>query len=127
MSAPDLQSWLGQVPWSSLAILAAVIGFLVWSSLRKKGNQKKLQEKIDAGALIVDVRSKDEYAGGHFPGAVNIPVDTVAKQTKKLGAQDRSIVVYCASGGRSSQAAAILRSAGYTNVTNAGGLSSMPR
>ncbi len=123
----DFTTWLSQIPWSSVGILAVLVAFFLWNSLRKRGSRARLLAKIVAGALVVDVRSRGEFEGGHYDGAINLPVDTLAKQTKRIGALDRPVIVYCASGGRSSQAAAILRGAGFTDVTNAGGLAHMPR
>jgi phage shock protein E len=125
--SPDANTWLAQVPWVPLGVIAAVVLLWLVSSTAGKKQRAALADKIAAGAQIIDVRTKGEYAGGHFPGAVNIPVDALSGQIKKLGALDRPLVVYCASGGRSAQAAGILKAAGFTDVTNAGGLSSMPR
>ena len=125
--SPDLGTWLGQIPWVPLGIVALVLVLWLLSSAGGKKKKATLVAKLAAGAHVIDVRSKSEFASGHYSGAVNIPVDTLASQTKKLGALDRPIVVYCASGGRSSQAAGILAGAGFTDVTNAGSLASMPK
>lgn len=85
-----------------------------------------LLDKIKAGAKVVDVRSTDEYADEHYPNAVNIPVDQVQARLGDFGPASTPIVVYCASGARSAFAARILKSSGYTDVTNAGGLYDMP-
>lgn len=73
---------------------------------------------------LIDVRSKLEFWLGHLPGAVNIPVDQLPDAIADVpGLTPRSrIVVYCASGARSAQAAAFLRHAGYQRVTDAGGI-----
>jgi rhodanese-related sulfurtransferase len=68
--------------------------------------------EIPAGALIVDVRSPGEYQTGHFPGAVNIPVDEIGRRTSELGEKDKSIVVYCRAGRRAASAKAQLEKAG---------------
>jgi len=62
---------------------------------------------VRAGALLLDVRSPGEYAGGHLGGAINIPVDQLASRISELPA-GKKIVVYCASGVRSAQAASLL-------------------
>jgi phage shock protein E len=85
-----------------------------------------LAAKIKEGAMIVDVRSAEEFEEEHYPAAVNIPVDEVHVRLQELGEKNRSIVVYCASGSRSAYAARILKSAGFVDVVNAGGLSDMP-
>lgn len=85
-----------------------------------------IKAKILAGATIIDVRDRDEYEGGHYPAAINIPVSALPAQIGTIGAKDTSIVVYCASGGRSAIAAAMLKAQGFTDVSNAGGLEDMP-
>ena len=85
-----------------------------------------IDEKIKAGALVVDVRSVEEFEEEHFPNAVNIPVDQVQKRLTEFGEKDKPLVVYCASGSRSAFAARLLKSAGYVDVVNAGGLYDMP-
>jgi phage shock protein E len=74
--------------------------------------------------LTVDVRSKLEFWLGHLPGAVNIPVDELPHGLASLaGVSPKSrILVYCAGGVRSAQAAAILARAGYERVTDGGGI-----
>jgi phage shock protein E len=73
---------------------------------------------------VVDVRSKIEFWLGHLPGAVNVPVDQLPDGLERLPglSPESRILVYCASGGRSAQAAAILRHAGYARVTDGGGM-----
>jgi rhodanese-related sulfurtransferase len=79
-------------------------------------NQTTFQELMQQGAILVDVRTSGEFAGGHMRDAVNIPVDVIGDAAPQLGATDRPVIVYCRSGNRSSQAARILRSLGYTQV-----------
>jgi phage shock protein E len=57
-----------------------------------------LEEKINEGAKVVDVRTVDEFQDEHFPGAICIPVDQVMKRLAEFGEKDRPVVVYCASG-----------------------------
>jgi phage shock protein E len=68
------------------------------------------------GATVVDVRSADEYAGGHVPGALNIPHDQIAARLAEVGARDRPVLVYCRSGRRSAMAVAELVRQGFTAV-----------
>ena len=75
--------------------------------------------------LIIDVRTTDEFSGGAFPGAINIPLDSLQNHLADLGSLSREITVYCASGGRSSYARSFLLKEGFTNVTNGGGLNQM--
>ncbi len=85
-----------------------------------------LKEKIKAGALVVDVRTADEFLDGAYPGAINIPVGELLSRLNELGPKDRPIVLYCATGSRSALAAKLLKVAGWKDVTNAGGLEDMP-
>jgi phage shock protein E len=85
-----------------------------------------VREIIKRGARIVDVRTPDEFMDGAFPNAVNIPVNEIQTRLTEFGPKNDTIVVYCASGGRSALAARMLMAAGYTDVVNAGGLYDMP-
>jgi phage shock protein E len=84
-------------------------------------------EKIKAGAAVIDVRGPDEFADGHYPNARNIPLREIGKRVGEIGPQDKPVILYCASGARSASAAKQLRSLGFTDVLNAGGLGDMPR
>jgi phage shock protein E len=89
-------------------------------------NPSVVLEKIKAGAKIVDVRSPGEFQSGAYPGAVNIPVQELERRLGELPT-DGPIVVYCASGGRSAAAERLLRTRGFADVVNGGGLFQMPR
>ena len=82
-------------------------------------------ELVKKGALILDVRSKSEYDGGHIKDSINIPVDQLQKNLSKLKDKDKSIITCCASGMRSASAKSILQNNGYKNVHNGGGWSSL--
>lgn len=75
--------------------------------------------------IVIDVRSQEEYASGFYPGAINIPLDSIDSYARRLGDHNREITLYCASGARSAYAQQILQSIGYTNLTNGGGIMSM--
>jgi rhodanese-related sulfurtransferase len=76
---------------------------------------------VAEGAVILDVRTKREYNGGHIKGAVNIPLDQLSGNLNKFKDKSKTIITCCASGTRSSIAKGILLSNGYTNVHNGGG------
>ena len=80
---------------------------------------------VKEGAIILDVRSNGEYAGGHIKGSVNIPVDQLANNLNKLKDKSQPIITCCASGMRSASAKSILLSRGFTKVFNAGGWSNL--
>lgn len=82
---------------------------------------------IAAGAVVLDVRTADEFAEGHLPQATNIPVDTVAQRVAEVdklvgGDKAHPVVVYCAAGSRAAKAKQTLDAAGYSHVVNGGGL-----
>lgn len=107
-------------------ILGLVAAFVVLKGLMGAGGDKSLaKEKIAKGARVIDVRTPGEYAQGHFEGAINIPLQELEDRIKDVGPTNQAIVVYCLSGGRSSQAQRILKDAGFEDVTNAGGLSNL--
>ncbi|MBP6551103.1 MAG: rhodanese-like domain-containing protein [Flavobacterium sp.] len=82
-------------------------------------------ELVKEGAIILDVRSKGEFAGGHIKGAINISVDTLRNNLSKLKDKNQPIITCCASGMRSASAKSILKSNGYTQVYNGGGWGSL--
>ena len=73
-------------------------------------------------AMLIDVRDREEYAAGHLQGARNIPLSSIEKAGSAIHDKDMPLFVYCVSGSRSRKAAAALKKAGYTNVTNIGGI-----
>lgn len=77
------------------------------------------------GAVIVDVRTKGEYQGGHIKGSVNIPLDQLGGNLVKLKDKTKPIITCCASGMRSASAKSFLKSKGYTQVHNGGGWMSL--
>jgi rhodanese-related sulfurtransferase len=80
---------------------------------------------VKDGAIILDVRSKGEYAGGHIKGSINISVDQLASNLHKLKDKTKPIITCCASGMRSASAKSILQSNGFAAVHNGGGWSSL--
>ena len=76
------------------------------------------------GAVLVDVRTPEEFARGHVDGALNVPVGELESTLATFPAnKDQNVVVYCGSGRRSAKAAAILTKAGFTKVNDLGGMS----
>lgn len=88
-------------------------------------NSADYKAMLEEGAIIVDVRSPGEYAGGHIEKSINIPLDKLENQLGKLKDKKQPIITCCASGMRSSSAKGILQSKGYENVVNGGGWSSL--
>lgn len=83
-------------------------------------------EKVDAGAMLIDVRSEAEFREGHIEGATRITHTTILQGVQALGlAKDTPMVLYCRSGNRSGQATTTLQNAGFTHVTNGGAYESL--
>lgn len=78
----------------------------------------ELEQKKHEGAALVDVRERDEYAQGHIPGAVNVPLGVLAGREDEI---PNGAVLICASGNRSSQAAAYLAAQGRSGLMNLAG------
>lgn len=77
------------------------------------------------GPLVIDVRSPMEFAMGAYPGAINLDLDELPSRIREIADTDREIVLYCASGARSSYGQRVLAQLGYTNVRNGGSLHDM--
>lgn len=75
-------------------------------------------------AVLLDVRTVDEYRQGHIDGSLNIPLQNIHAVKNNIPDLDKPIYVHCLSGGRSAQATSVLKSMGYTNVTDIGGINS---
>ena len=82
-----------------------------------------LKDVKNGQKTCVDVRTPEEYAGGHVPGAINIPLDQVQNRLDEFKEMPKPIVAYCRSGARSGMATSILKGAGITDVINGGGMS----
>jgi phage shock protein E len=95
----------------SIALAAALLVYFLVHRLGKV-SPARARQLVAEGAVLVDVRSPGEFAGGHLPGALNVPVSDVRRQAAALVEQGKPIVVYCASGMRSASAAATLKAAG---------------
>ena len=77
--------------------------------------------------ILLDVRTAEEFAQGHIPGAVNIPNEQIGtEKLPQLPEEDQLILIYCRSGNRSKQAAGKLAKAGYTNLVEFGGIRDWP-
>jgi rhodanese-related sulfurtransferase len=84
------------------------------------------QKAVDAGYQLIDVRTAQEYAQGHIPGAVNIPIDVLPSSLVSID-KSKPVAVYCASGARSLNAKQFLAAQGYRTVINlAQGIASWP-
>ena len=81
----------------------------------------------ETGYIILDVRTPEEFAAEHIPGAINIPNETIGtEEISKLPDKEQLILVYCRSGNRSKQASEKLAALGYTNIMEFGGINDWP-
>lgn len=96
----------------------------LFSKLFSSAPPVDFKQLVKDGAQIIDVRSRGEYNGGHIRGSVNIPLDTLESSLRSIK-KDKPVITCCASGMRSASAKRILQSAGYGNVHNGGGWSSL--
>ncbi|AHA29193.1 hypothetical protein ASF99_15880 [Exiguobacterium sp. Leaf187] len=102
----------------TIVLWVALIAYIAWRFMPVKGITKLSQEEFRANyrkAQIVDVRETQEFKGGHIVGARNIPVSQMKMRSKELR-KDMPIYLYCQGSMRSSQAAKVLKKAGYTNL-----------
>lgn len=99
----------------------------IFNFFGRKQNSKPLMEalaeiKNDPAIRLVDVRSPQEFAAGHIPGAVNLPVNDLQHAQRLLPDKAATVYLYCASGSRSGMAAGMLKRMGYEKCTNIGGI-----
>ena len=80
---------------------------------------EEVMQLQNEGAIVIDVRSPQEFREGHIDGAISIPEYDIKKEIEKIVLdKNKNIVVYCSSGGRSKKAQKILNKLGYQNVYN---------
>jgi rhodanese-related sulfurtransferase len=99
-----------------------IMGMFNFLGLSSSGvSSAEAKALVDKGALLLDVRTREEFSSGHVNGALNIPVQELAGRLKELSDKAKPVVVYCRSGGRSASAASLLRQSGY-NVHDLGAM-----
>jgi rhodanese-related sulfurtransferase len=100
-------------------LIGVLVAYIVWRLLGAIRVRRRLPELKREGAQLVDVRSMGEYASGHVPGTLNIPLHEIDARARELD-PSRWVVVACASGTRSALAARKLKALGFQKVMNAG-------
>lgn len=113
---------------SMLSRLSMALFFMAGSSIctaqEADISQVELMQRIKANhaGLILDVRSPQEYAEGHIPGAINIPHNQLGSRLAEIGShKNKEIVLYCGNGGRVVTAANTLRAAGFSKLLHLDG------
>lgn len=102
--------------------VAVVVGFIFWRRLAfvPAETARKL---LATGALVIDVRSSEEFWSGHVPSAINIPLGHLRERLpQQVKDQSQPLLVHCLSGGRSAIAQQQLKRLGYANVFNLGSI-----
>ena len=104
----------------AIALVACAFAFPAVAAGPAAIEPKALNERIawaDHSLFLLDVRSPEEFAAGHLPGAVHIPHGELAARVAELStARERDIVVYCRTGVRSAQALEVLDQAGFKRL-----------
>ncbi len=80
--------------------------------------------KNTGDAMLLDVRTPEEYRDGHIEGSINLPLGRIAEAPNTIKDKNTPLFVHCYSGSRSGQAVSYLKRMGYTNATNIGGIGS---
>jgi rhodanese-related sulfurtransferase len=96
-------------------------------AMMSRGNTKPSAAAPSTEPIVIDVRTTEEFQGGAYPGAINIPLDELQMRIIELGSKTREITLYCASGARSAYGQRGLQQMGFTNVKNGGGIMQMMR
>jgi rhodanese-related sulfurtransferase len=106
-------------------LVVALLLFVGYFLFMKGGDTTGAQARqlVQAGARLVDVRTPGEFAAGHLPGAINIPLQQLGDRLVELQPKDAPVVLYCRSGSRSGSAARTLKSAGFAVVHDLGSMS----
>jgi phage shock protein E len=104
-------------------IADVIIVSLILTRVFGQVSEARARELVQCGALLLDVRTPEEFRSGHLRGAVNVPSQEVGQRIVSL-APDKSspVLVYCLSGGRSGIAKSNLRRLGYAEAHNLGSL-----
>ena len=91
---------------------------------RKDINEGVRSFRENKNAILLDVRTREEYASGHIEGSRNLPLDEIDSVDSVIKDKNTPLYVYCLSGGRSARAVAYLRGKGYKDVHDIGGIGS---
>ena len=116
---------------AAIAIMAVLL--LIWFGSKRNASVDSSHQRIAPKVylstyvqphtphLLLDVRTPEEFAGGHIPGARNIPLQTLAQRLAEVP-KNEPVVIYCRSGNRSRTASDLLARAGYTQLYDLGGI-----
>jgi rhodanese-related sulfurtransferase len=114
-----------------IVVVVGVVGLGIASSGQSSNDTRKteavltmttIEADMQAGAVLLDVRTADEFGAGHIVGAKNLPLADIQGKTYPNASKNSKIYIYCRSGNRSAQAKTLLEGAGYTKVIDLGGM-----
>jgi rhodanese-related sulfurtransferase len=83
------------------------------------GNSR-LRSALENGAVVIDVRTPNEFDQGKVPDSINIPVDRINANVERIRAMKRPVILVCSSGNRSGTALRVLKERGVKDVYNGG-------
>jgi phage shock protein E len=102
--------------------VAVVAAFLLMKRLALV-SEAQARERLASGALVIDVRSREEFRAGHVSDAINVPLPELRESfPRQFKDKNQTVLVYCLSGGRSAIAQQQLKGLGFPNVFNLGSL-----
>ncbi len=109
-------------------MLYLILGLIAGAFIYKKffAFNKNYKQILEQGAMILDVRTPQEYAGGSIPGSVNIPLGELQNRVAEVTSQGKPVITCCASGIRSASALTILKKSGVT-CYNGGGYADLAK
>lgn len=115
-----------RILFAVMFVFSLLLTTLVMAGCDDEKAAKLAWPMIESGALLVDVRSAEEFGDGHLEGAVNIDWDNYDALIKAIGKdKQRPVVFYCRSGNRAGKSIVELSTRGYTNIYNATGLNQL--
>ncbi|MFZ5468227.1 MAG: rhodanese-like domain-containing protein [Myxococcota bacterium] len=111
--------------WKIVVVAGVVlaVGWFWWARGAGQIDAGEAKRLVEAGAVLLDVRTPEEFASGHLAGALNIPVQELERRLADVGPREKPVVVYCRSGMRSGRAKKILSQANFSAVHDLGAMS----
>ncbi len=109
----------------TIGIVAVFVVFVVFVVIKRLSfvSVEVARKHLAAGALVIDVRSPEEFRNGQVPGAINLPLGDLRESLpRRVKDQNQVLLVHCLSGGRSGIAKQQIKGMGYSNVFNLGSL-----
>ncbi len=107
--------------WTSIVIVAVLVAVFLLFKRIGLISSRDAREHLEKGAIVIDVRSEAEFAGGHLRKAINMPMDQIeAMAPRRLKDRNQVLLLHCHSGMRSAAAAKRLKRMGYARAFNLG-------